>query len=623
MKDFQELPCFKHENGSPYQMGAEIGRGQWTVRRARKKHREGGQEKNQEKGQTKRRIKRKEAWPYAQKTIKLDNDMTATDMQACRRQFLDEAKILRHAQHHHVVKFIDAFEIEDKVCLAIVMECAESNITDFVTGKKRDEKDLKRMGAWFGCLASVMDYIHGIGISHRDIKPENILLRQDKVLLADFGISRMGIIQTLSTTVPGWPRSRTSAYCAPEVEHGSSRGRSADIFSLGAVFLEILLARTGGTSKLAEKLTRRDGQKSYAKNVDRVQALMEDELRKLGEVEADTTEDYNSKMLRLCQEMLHRNRELRPDAFGVLTKLESFARSRSGCLSSPFESCTCHSASDTKNSNPDPQILQWCKLGSTKDVSNLLRNGVNPSTVGALHQAAARGHEDIVKTLVQEGASVDLRDYSMDTALHCAAGSGNLNIATYLLKKDADATLKNLEGRTALFYAAGRGELDVMELLLDKTSTVDLKTWDKYGQTALHAAARRGHKKSVNILLERLSDLDSKELVCHGDDQGRTALHLAAGYGSKSVVRQLLKHESNPNKVDKEGWTALHFAARGTNDSGKYRKVVKLLLEAGADATACDHNGSLVFTVAAAGKLRELLEDAYFNQRQAKKQGGK
>lgn len=57
---------------------------------------------------------------------------------------------------------------------------------------------------WFGCLANAVAHIHETGIRHRDIKPENILMKGGAVLLADFGISKMGLGQTLSTTVPMW-----------------------------------------------------------------------------------------------------------------------------------------------------------------------------------------------------------------------------------------------------------------------------------------------------------------------------------------------------------------------------------------------------------------------------------
>lgn len=52
----------------------------------------------------------------------------------------------------------------------------------------------------------------------------------------------MGLGKTMPTTIPTHPRARTEGYCAPEVEAGSTRGRPADIISLGAVFPEMLIA---------------------------------------------------------------------------------------------------------------------------------------------------------------------------------------------------------------------------------------------------------------------------------------------------------------------------------------------------------------------------------------------
>jgi serine/threonine protein kinase len=97
------------------------------------------------------------------------------------------------------------------------------------------------------CLTSTVAFIHQHTTKHMDIKPQNILVRQAnfdsgdtdwRVYIADFGLSRSFASQDHSQT--DGPTSLTPKYCAPEVYNYEERGRSADVFSLGCVFLEIL-----------------------------------------------------------------------------------------------------------------------------------------------------------------------------------------------------------------------------------------------------------------------------------------------------------------------------------------------------------------------------------------------
>ncbi len=109
------------------------------------------------------------------------------------------------------------------------MDRAHGDLGTFLGPRKPKQR-------WVGCLIRAVAYIHQRGIRHRDIKPENILVKQDEVFLADFGISQMGLGKTMSTTMPGLDKRRTPSYCAPEVQEnrGRSRGRSADIFFPGS-----------------------------------------------------------------------------------------------------------------------------------------------------------------------------------------------------------------------------------------------------------------------------------------------------------------------------------------------------------------------------------------------------
>jgi serine/threonine protein kinase len=78
-------------------------------------------------------------------------------------------------------------------------------------------------------------YIHKKGIVHRDIKPENILIMNGVPKITDLGLA-----QVMRTSgVSG--KSGTPFYEAPEVLFEEKYGQAADIWSLGIVFLELVL----------------------------------------------------------------------------------------------------------------------------------------------------------------------------------------------------------------------------------------------------------------------------------------------------------------------------------------------------------------------------------------------
>jgi serine/threonine protein kinase len=159
------------------------------------------------------------------KTV-LAHDASRISRMARKRAMIQVVKILYFAQHHHVVRLIHTY-FEDKddnqLAFAVIMDRADRNLHGYLQPGKSPHRQ------WFGCLMSVVHHIHALGIRHRDIKPANILIKGDTVLLADFGISQMGLGKTMPTTNLHRNASRSREYCAPEVDEGRTRGRSADI----------------------------------------------------------------------------------------------------------------------------------------------------------------------------------------------------------------------------------------------------------------------------------------------------------------------------------------------------------------------------------------------------------
>jgi hypothetical protein len=91
-------------------------------------------------------------------------------------------------------------------------------------------------------ICESLEYAHSKGVIHRDIKPENILIdREGRVKIADFGLARLiagndpASQVTATHVVMGTP-----GYMAPEQYQSMSVDHRADIYSLGAVFYEML-----------------------------------------------------------------------------------------------------------------------------------------------------------------------------------------------------------------------------------------------------------------------------------------------------------------------------------------------------------------------------------------------
>ncbi|XP_075982691.1 transient receptor potential channel pyrexia isoform X2 [Anticarsia gemmatalis] len=198
-----------------------------------------------------------------------------------------------------------------------------------------------------------------------------------------------------------------------------------------------------------------------------------------------------------------------------------------------------------------------------------------------LHYAVLSHAPDVVKELLESGASPDTPQVFTETPLHVAASLGSASCTKLLLDAGADVRAAMGPGRaTALHLAAEDGHAECARLLLDNGAHID---WPNFrGQTPLHLAALAQSLEVVELLVNRKADVRAR------DADGRTPLHGAIVRGARAcdIARQLLLNGADPNARDNFGYTCLHIAALN-----ELSACVLLLLDYGGDVTLRTNGG--------------------------------
>jgi ankyrin repeat protein len=245
-------------------------------------------------------------------------------------------------------------------------------------------------------------------------------------------------------------------------------------------------------------------------------------------------------------------------------------------------------------------LMHATLLCNTETMRLLLDRGadVNSSNKdGATALMWAVGDLEKAKLLVDRGANVNAKAATGHTPLLMAAGcADSLAVVKVLLDKGADAKVAS-RGYTPLM--AGAGNREVVRLLI--TKGVDVKAANTVGWTALHAAAFCGETGAVKDLLDHGASVASRENL-----QGRTPLIWAAARASSEVVKLLLDHGADAcDKESFNGSTALIWAS--ASDKGN-RETIDVLLSKGADPSAKDRNGDTALSWAARHGDKAILE---------------
>lgn len=181
-----------------------------------------------------------------------------------------------------------------------------------------------------------------------------------------------------------------------------------------------------------------------------------------------------------------------------------------------------------------------------------------------VHYAAMRSHEPAVRMLWAQGASADIKAWSMMvqselTPLHLAAQAGSIEIVDFLISSGVRVDVSTSRGETPIHTAAVNGKLEMVKFLIE--NGVDEAAKTNVGKEYCQIALENGHQSIVDFYIERNG--------VNGKVQEKL-FFAAAERGNMQTIEKLIS-EMDPNIEDEYGRTPLHAAAAtGMNEVGAF-----------------------------------------------------
>lgn len=195
--------------------------------------------------------------------------------------------------------------------------------------------------------------------------------------------------------------------------------------------------------------------------------------------------------------------------------------------------------------------------GDIVSLEKLLKNYEGPTTLNnALRTASCKGYFEIVKLLVEHGASITT---SKNMPIICAATNGHIDIVKYFLENGADCT--TYEDK-AFKQACKNGHIEVVKLLLERFYKNYYYRTHTFNE-AITLASENGHAEIVKLIIENASGCTLRYAK---------PLELAIENGHLETIKVL--DENTPNYYVSEFKKSIYIAA-----TKGYTETIKYLLD--------------------------------------------
>ncbi len=207
------------------------------------------------------------------------------------------------------------------------------------------------------------------------------------------------------------------------------------------------------------------------------------------------------------------------------------------------------------------------------------RDGISPRS-----HAERLGFDGIARTIDRALEATTMTTSQANRALLRAAGTGSADRAAIALRQGADIETRDQHRRTPLLLAATGDHTTVARLLVDLGADPDAL----HGRhdSAWLATGVTGSVRMAKIIAAAEPDYGLLNRF------GGTSLIPASERGHADYVAWVVEH--TPMKIDHVndlGWTALLEAVILGDGSRRWQRIVRTLLDAGADASIADKDG--------------------------------
>ncbi|PYS02419.1 MAG: hypothetical protein DMG12_13920 [Acidobacteria bacterium] len=151
-----------------------------------------------------------------------------------------------------------------------------------------------------------------------------------------------------------------------------------------------------------------------------------------------------------------------------------------------------------------------------------------------LVDAAMKGDQAAVRTLLEQHADVNAPQADGATALHWAVFRGDKEMVDILIRAGANVKAANREGATPLSLACTNGDAAIIAALVN--AGADPNEHLPLEKTPLMMASRTGNVEAMKVLLDHGADVNAKETL-----RGTTALMWAADEGHAAAIQLLIQ----------------------------------------------------------------------------------